>query len=197
MVEQESKLIEKCKKGDVLAFEQLIEAYQKKAYNIALRFMGNEEDAKDMAQDALIKVYRYIDSFKEQSSFSTWMYRIVVNTCLDEIRKRKKIISISIDGNDKEEQYKLDSLLPANNETPETIFLNNQRKEEIQKAIYSLNDDYRNVIILRDMNGFSYEEISILLNCAEGTVKSRINRGRNQLKEKLTKVLELNKSKSV
>lgn len=90
MDRNEKLLVSKAKAGDVAAFEQLIEAYQKKVYNLALRMTGNQEDAADLAQEAFIRVFRSISGFKEQSSFSTWIYRITTNVCLDEIRKEKQ-----------------------------------------------------------------------------------------------------------
>jgi RNA polymerase sigma-70 factor (ECF subfamily) len=93
----EKLLIKKSKTGDIESFELLVSSYDRKAYNIAYRMMGNEEDAKDMAQEAMLRVYRSIKDFKEQSSFSTWLYRIVTNVCLDELRKRKKERTVSLD----------------------------------------------------------------------------------------------------
>lgn len=189
MNEIESLLIKKSKVGDIESFERLIESYQKRAYNIALRIMCNEEDAKDMAQEAFIRIYKSIKDFKEQSSFSTWLYRIVTNVCLDEMRRKKKIKTETIDTNYDEAS--------CDKGTPENVYEINEKRQQIMKAINELNEDYKTVIILRDIQGFSYEEISNILDCSIGTVKSRINRGRNILKDKLSIMLELTNKKSV
>ena len=97
MDQSEKLLLRKAKAGDIAAFEQLVEAYQKKVFNLALRMTGNQDDAADLAQEAFIRVFKAISGFREQSSFSTWVYRITTNVCLDEIRKRKNMKVISLD----------------------------------------------------------------------------------------------------
>ncbi len=191
MSDSEKTLLERAKSGDIAAFEQLIESYQKKIFNIALRMLGNYDDAGDLTQEVLIRIYKSIKSFKEQSSFSTWIYRITTNVCLDEIRKRKnrKVISldeeIKLDDGDMKRQIESDE--PSPEETAETEDL----KKIVNEAIANLNEEHRIVIILRDIQGLSYEEIAEALNCPEGTVKSRINRARQALKNILAPKREL------
>lgn len=197
MDEMEKLLVAKSKKGNFDAFEDLIGSYEKKAYNIAYRIMGNEEDAKDMAQEAFIKIYKSIQNFREESSFSTWLYRIVTNVCLDELRKRKKEKLVPLELNIETDKGTAVVELSAEKETPEDIFERVEKKQIIQNAIFSLGEDYKTVIILRDIQGFGYEEIAAILNCSLGTIKSRINRARNMLKEKLRYQLELYEKKSV
>jgi RNA polymerase sigma-70 factor (ECF subfamily) len=193
----EKLLVAKSKKGNIDAFEELISGYEKKAYNIAYRIMGNEEDAKDMAQEAFIKIYKSIQNFREESSFSTWLYRIVTNVCLDELRKRKKANLVPLEMNIETDKGSAIIELSAEKETPEDICERVEKKELIQNAISSLAEDYKTVIILRDIQGFGYEEIATMLNCSLGTIKSRINRARNLLKDKLRHELELYEKKSV
>ncbi|MCQ1528501.1 RNA polymerase sigma factor [Lutispora saccharofermentans] len=197
MEDTERLLVDKSKKGDLDAFEELISAYEKKAYNIAYRMMGNEEDAKDMAQEAFIKIYKSIQNFREESSFSTWLYRIVTNVCLDELRKRKNDRLVPLELNIETDKGSAIVELSAEKETPEDIYERVEKRQLIQNAISSLGDDYKTVIILRDIQGFGYEEIASMLNCSLGTIKSRINRARNQLKDKLRYQLELYEKKSV
>ncbi|AOY76707.1 ECF RNA polymerase sigma factor SigW [Clostridium formicaceticum] len=180
MQHQEDVLIEKAKKGDVESFELLIGAYQKKAFNIAYRILGNLEDANDMTQEALVKVYRSIHNFKGNSSFSTWLYSIVNNVCIDFIRKNKKTKLLYIDGQQEEGAYTKE--LPDEMNTPECLFEKNEVKKMIHDAINQLNYEQRKIIVLRDIQGFSYQEIAEILDISVGTVKSRINRGRNHLK---------------
>lgn len=193
----ERLLIKKSKSGDVEAFEQLIFDYQKKAYNIALRIMGNQEDAKDMCQEAFIRIFKSIEGFKEQSSFSTWMYRIITNVCLDEIRKRKKSDTISMDSTFETQDGEIHYEIVSEDDTPEEAYIRTEKKRLILKTINELNEEYKTAIVLRDIQGFSYEEIANILCCSIGTVKSRINRGRNILKDKLRTVLELSNSGNV
>jgi RNA polymerase sigma-70 factor (ECF subfamily) len=178
----ETLLINKSKKGDIEAFEELIKEYKKVAYNIALRILKNKEDAEDISQESMIKIFKSIDKFNMESSFKTWLYRIVVNTCLDFKRKTKEN-TISVD---QPVQAGYDEFyIDLKDETPSTeeIIEKKQMKEMVMEAIYKLDDDFKTIIILRDINGFSYEEISEILSCNIGTVKSRISRGRHKLKE--------------
>lgn len=193
----EKLLVAKSKKGDVAAFEELISGYEKKAYNIAYRMMGNEEDAKDMAQEAFIKIYKSIKNFREESSFSTWLYRIVTNVCLDEIRKRKRNETVPLEISIQNDDGAAHIELGADKETPDDIYERIEKRQLIFNAINSLSEDYKTVIVLRDVQGFGYEEIASMLNCSLGTIKSRINRARNALKDKLRYQLELYDKKSV
>jgi RNA polymerase sigma-70 factor (ECF subfamily) len=191
MDQNEQSLLEKAKAGDVAAFEELIEAYQKKVFNLALRMIGNADDAADLAQEAFIRIYKAISGFKEQSSFSTWVYRITTNVCLDEIRKRKnrKVISLDeeIHMDDSEMKRQVASDAPRPDETAEREEL----RRIVNDAINSLPDEQRTAITLRDLHGMSYEEIARILDCPDGTVKSRINRARQALKNLLSSKREL------
>lgn len=185
MTGAEKKLIQDAIDGDVSSFEELIKTYQLYAYNISLKMMGNEEDAKDTAQDALIKVYKNLKAFKGDSSFSTWLYRIVMNTCKDELRRRKDLISIDakMELNDGEVGLQLEST----SYNPVTEYERSDIKEKMQIALSKLPENNRSVVILRDIHGYSYEEISKIEDIAIGTIKSRINRGRKLLKEIIKK----------
>jgi RNA polymerase sigma-70 factor (ECF subfamily) len=185
VTDYEILLIKRSKKGDTDSFEELISNYQLNAYNIAFRMLGNQEDAKDCTQDALIKVYKSIGKFKGNSSFSTWLYRIVTNTCKDFIRKKKEVLYL--DNDIKGEEGNIKRELRDEGDTPETVLEKSELKEVVTQAISELNEDHREVIVLRDINGYSYDEIAEILNCSHGTVKSRINRGRKALKEVLLK----------
>lgn len=190
-MDQEKQLIKKCKEGDISSFELLIESYQQKVYNIALRMLGSQEDASDVAQEVFIKIYKSISNFKEESSLSTWIYRIATNVCLDELRKRKKAKFVSIDTPVQLEDGEVSMQMEDQGLQPDELVTQKELKEEVQKAISSLKDDHKIVIILRDINGYSYEEIADILGCTLGTVKSRINRARNSLKDILLERKEL------
>ncbi len=177
----ETKLLERAIQGDVDSFEQLIKTYNRYVYNIAYRMMGNEEDAKDMSQEALIKAYRNIKTFKMESSFSTWLYRIVINTCKDELRKRKEK-TYSLDeafGEDDSLKYEISD----SNSDPILVYEKVELKANIENALNQLSDDGKSVVVLKDILGYSYDEIGEILQIPIGTVRSRLNRSRLALKK--------------
>lgn len=180
-LEDEKKLIKQSISGDIQSFETLINRYQKMAYNVAYRILGNEEDAKDMTQEALIKVFRNLKSFRMDSSFSTWLYRIVMNTCKDHLRKNKvKVISMdqSYDVGDGEVQMEFED----QGLKPDEVLVSKETQSEVQEALMVVSEKNRIVVVLRDIKGFSYSEISDIVNIPIGTIKSRISRGRQELK---------------
>lgn len=191
MQQDESFLIKKAARGDVESFEKLIEAHQKKVFNIALGMLKNPADAEDIAQDVFIKVYKSLKNFKGQSSFSTWLYRVTTNTCLDELRRRKTRQTFSIDEEIVTQEGEVSKQVVDDSPSPDEILEKNELKRNISHAISKLAKEHRTVIVLRDMQGFSYEEIANILQLPLGTVKSRINRARLTLKDILKADREL------
>jgi RNA polymerase sigma-70 factor (ECF subfamily) len=191
MSTSEQILLERSKAGDIAAFEMLVEAYQKKIFNLAFRMIGNYDDAGDLAQEALIRVYKSIAGFKEQSSFSTWIYRITTNVCLDEIRKRKNKKVLSLDEEIHVEDGEMQRQIESDDPLPEEVFEREELRQIVGDAIASLPEEQRTVLTLRDLQGLSYEEIADILDCPGGTVKSRINRARQALKNVLLTKREL------
>ena len=189
---ENKKLIAKAKAGDMIAFETLILEHEKIVYNVAFRMMNNSEDAKDLSQDALIKAFKSIGNFNEQSSFSTWIYRITVNTCIDEIRKRKGKQNFSLDSDLEGEEGSWKQQFADTDDTPEESVLRKEDKSEIAQALDTLSPEHKIVIVLREMQGLSYEEIAESTGMTLGTVKSRISRARNQLKIEILKIWERN-----
>lgn len=185
----ENDLIKKCKQGSREAFNILFSRYQQQVINIAYSMLSDREDACDAAQEVFVRVYRNIESFKEQSSFTTWLYRIITNVCSDILRKRQrdtKVISINqFTDENKDVDIKDDS--PTVEENMEL----SERQAAVRGAINELKEEYRVVITLCDIEGMSYDEIADMLNIPSGTVKSRINRARNALKKILMKKREL------
>lgn len=186
MPAEEQKLIDAAIAGDSSAFERLIEPLEGRIYAVALRMCGNREDAQDCMQESMIRIYRALSSFKGQSSFSTWVYRITMNTCLDELRRRKARRSTSLD-------TLLDSgWSPADEtDTPERHAIQSEQRRTLERAIAELPEDMRAAVVLRDIQGLAYDEIASALNVNVGTVKSRISRGRERLREKLSAHPEL------
>lgn len=174
---EEKILIEKCINRDSNAFESLILKYEGKIYNMCYYLLKNREDASDASQEVCIKIYKSINKFKGDSKFSTWIYRITYNTCLDYIKKRKDELSY-------EEVLSTDSNIESKTEG---IIEARELKFELKRCILKLNNDFKTVIILRDIEGLSYQEIAEVLNIEVGTVKSRINRAREAFKNELVK----------
>ncbi len=185
-LDNEQSIVKKATQGDAVAFEQLMRAHEGRMYAVSLRMCGNREDALDCTQEAMLRIYRAMSSFKGQSSFATWVYRITMNTCLDELRRRKVRTSSSLDA-------LLDSGWAPSDEddTPERHSIASEQRRTLERAIADLPEDMRAAIVLRDVQGFSYEEIAQMLTANVGTIKSRISRGREKLRETLMKQPEL------
>ncbi len=183
MKSNELWLIEQSRMGNIDAFEELIKDYKKIAYNIALRVLRNVEDAEDASQEALLKVFKNIGSFNMQSTFKVWMYRIVVNTCID-FKRKKYINAVSIDEDiDLGSGNELNREIADDTANPDALVEKKYNQKLINDALNKLDDDYKTIIILRDIQGFSYSEIADITTCNLGTVKSRLNRARKNLKE--------------
>jgi len=195
--QSEQALIGRCKNGDLQAFEELISKYEVKVFNITFRILGDYTEAEDVSQDILVKVFKYIKGFKEQSSFYTWLYRITVNECMDMVKKKKKDFICSLDSPLGIGDGEVAREIQDNGESVEQKVVRNELRKYLADAMKLLKDEHRIVIVLRDVQGFSYEEISEIIKCPPGTVKSRINRARCELKDILMKNRELFFSKSV
>lgn len=185
------KVIEKAKQGDMAAFEKLILEYQGIIYNTAFKICSNTEDAYDITQETLLKIYKNIKYFEGKSKFTTWIYRIVTNTALDYIKKHRKanVYSLNAEMGEDGDSY-IDSI-KDNAPTPQELVESAETQKLVQQALDKLNPNHKAVLVLRDINGLSYEEIAKVLMCNEGTVKSRINRARNALYEIISKNKEL------
>ena len=187
----EKLLIKKIKSGDMEAFSLLVSAYEKKAVNFARRMLGTQEEAEDAVQEAFLKVFDKIHTFREDSSFSTWFYTVLNNICLDALRKRsRRAETVSIhQSDDTGDEYELQ--IEDTADGPYEAFQKNEAKRLLEIALTKLSDEHRTVIILRDINGFEYEEIAKILKISTGTVKSRISRARLSLRRILEEHREL------
>ena len=182
-------LVERVQKGDKHAFDLLINKYQHRIVSLVSRYVSDQADAMDVAQEAFIKAYRAIDRFRGDSAFYTWLYRIAINTAKNWLVARKRRPpATDIDAADAE-QYDMDSRLKEQG-TPE----NELMREEIRKTVYdtiaALPDDLRTAIMLREMEGMSYEDIAVTMDCPIGTVRSRIFRAREAIDQKLKPLLD-------
>lgn len=180
----ELKLIEKAKKGDRKAFESLVKLHEKNVYNLALKLMKNREDALDTAQEAFLKAWISIGTFRGESKFSAWLYRLTYNTCLDAIKKAKRGEIISLTAEDEDETVQD---VKDNKPTPEEHVEKQELRKEVREAVNSLPEEYRQILIMREFTGLSYAEIAEATGLSDGTVKSRISRARAKLGEILIK----------
>lgn len=181
-------VIKRIQRGDRNAFNELVSEYEKQIINIAYGLLSDREDAYDAAQEVFIRIYKSIDSFKGQSSLSTWIYRITVNICNDMLRKRQRsAVTVSISG----DEDSLETELPDTKPTPEEAAEQSEAQAAVRRALEALSAEYRQVITLCDLQGLSYDETATVLKCPTGTVKSRLNRARNALRKKLLEKREL------
>lgn len=185
----EFDLVQRSKAGDLKAFEELVVMHQKQIYNLAYRMTGNGEDACDIVQETFLRAFKSIAKFNMNSTFGTWLYRIAANICIDHIRKKKKARVYPFSYQDNPYQ-RGGELLTQRGESPEEQVERRYERERIQLAINRLPEDHRTVIVLRDIQGKTYKEIADILKLNIGTVKSRINRARLNLKEELKRVEE-------
>lgn len=176
--------IQKVLKGNKDAYAEIVDIYKERIYFVCYRIIGNKHDAEDIAQETFIKAYINLERFNLKMNFTTWIYRIATNLCIDRLRKRKPdyYLDAEMPGVDGQTLY---SLIADNNKLPEAEIEQQELQQYIQAVILSLPDKYRSVIILMYLEDFSLKEISDILNIPLGTVKTRLHRGREALREKL------------
>jgi len=187
-------LVKKARRGDEAAFGALVETYERFVYHTALRVLrmcgGRAEDGEDVAQDAFMKAWRSLDSFRGDCAFSTWLYRITVNCARDHCRMESRHPTTSLHAvGDDEEEFAIDVPVTEGDEVPESAVDRKETVKMVRAAIQSLPEDMRTVILLRDIEELSYADIAGLLGLEVGTVKSRLNRARMALKESLAPLL--------
>ena len=184
MTEQE--LVQAAQQGDQGAFSQLVEQNQGKIYSLCYRMTGNSEDAADLTQEAFLNAWRGLSKFGGQSSFSTWLYRLASNACIDFLRreKRRSALSMTLESKD-EDDHQAD--LPDERWSPERELERKESRQALQAGLAALSPEHREVLLLRETEGLSYQEIARCLGLEDGTVKSRIARARMSLREFLLK----------
>jgi RNA polymerase sigma-70 factor (ECF subfamily) len=179
-----------CQKGDLSAFEELVRKYEKRMLNIAFRMIGNYEEACDIVQDAFISAYKNIRSFKGMAKFSTWLSTIVINLSkkrLEQLRTQRFREPVSIDAPINAGADRMRVEPPSDSLAADEVLAKKEIQEKVQLCLDRLDTEFREVVVLRDVQGFSYEDICSMLKIAEGTVKSRLFRGRVLLKNCIKK----------
>ena len=175
---------------DLAAFEQLVERHSERAFQLAYSILQNRQEAEEVVQDAFLRIYRSLGNFRGDAQFTTWMYRIVVNLCNNKFRWNKvrginRTISIDAPLPNAEGDESLRLELPSSEAPPDEQLAFAELRERVEKAMAQLPESYRTAVMLRNVQQLDYEEIAKILDCAVGTVKSRINRGRELLRQAL------------
>lgn len=188
---EERLLIERCKEGDQAAFDKLIRGYEKRVYNLAYRLSGHYDEANDISVDAFMRVFQAIRLFRGDANFSTWLFRIVTNVYLDRRKRMKNKQHLSLEEYIELEENSVARQVEDPAPTPGEVAETRERWEKMQEAINTLPDYQRAMIVLYHTEGLSYEEIAQVMSLNIGTVKSRLNRARLVLREKLEPIKEL------
>lgn len=177
------QLIQRAQNKDLAAFEQLVLLYQGKVYALAQRLSGDPEDAQDLAQEAFIRAYRSLHSFRGDADFGTWLHRITVNLWLNVRRKPGMGVTVSLDETLQTLDGEMKREVADTGGDPETILMSHEFSEVVQKALEQLPAEQKAVLILREIEGHSYEEIAATMQCSLGTVRSRLSRAREALRK--------------
>ena len=189
--ENDSDLVYAFTRGDHSAFEKIVLKYQDRVFNLCYRFLGDKQEAEDSAQEVFIKVYKALKGFKLKSSFYTWLYRIVINTCKNRVKSleyRRAKSRVSIDNDQEKIDHGIHGIIDKNN-LPDTNLEQKEKIKRIQQAINSLPPDQKAMVILRDIEGLSYDEIADITKNRLGTVKSKLSRARLGLRNKLEGII--------
>lgn len=181
----ETELVQAARSGDSGAFEQLVRANQTLVYNLAYRMVGNPEDAADLTQEAFLNAWKGLGKFQGQSSFSTWLYRLTSNACVDFLRRQKRRETISLTHEDEEDDRQ--TQIPDERYSPQRELERQEARRALEEGLAALSPEHRQVLLLREQEGLSYQEIARCLELEEGTVKSRIARARMSLRDFLLK----------
>jgi RNA polymerase sigma-70 factor, ECF subfamily len=190
-VENDNDLINAFIRGDYSAFEKLVLRYQDRVFNLCCRLLGDKDEAEDSAQDVFVKVYRSLKGFRFKSSFYTWLYRIVINTCKNRIKSveyRRSKSRVSIDSDRDNSEYGIPVLID-NRPVPDKTLEQKEKMARIQEALNSLPPDQKTVLVLCDIEGLSYDEIARVTKNRLGTVKSKLSRARLGLRNKLEGII--------
>lgn len=193
--ELDQQLVARAQRGDKHAFELLVSKYQRKLGRLLTRFIRDPAEVEDVCQEAFIKAYRALPSFRGDSAFYTWLYRIGINTAKNYLvaMGRRAPTSTAFDTEEVESFEDADQLRDIN--TPESLMMTRQIGDTVNESMAQLPEDLRTAITLREIEGMSYEDIAVIMNCPIGTVRSRIFRAREAISEKLRPLLDTTKDK--
>ena len=178
------KLIRRCKRGEEAAFKEVLSRYRTPIYNLCWRMTRHDEDARDLAQEVFIKVFRLLDRYDEQYAFSSWLFRIATNHCIDHLRRQRlRFLSLERDGGIDDDDVEMQ--IPGDGPGPDVVLERREAMEKLEEVISELPPHYRVITLLRHDQQLSYEEIAEALQLPLGTVKARIHRARNMIQQLL------------
>ena len=185
------ELVESARKGDREAFRTLFERYHRRAYALAFGVLRHQDDALDVVQDAFIKAHKYLDKFEGNSSFYTWLYRIVMNLAIDHLRKHRRIRPVELDEQHLDETSGGDELLPKMlGGNPGRALLDKEIRARIDQALGELSENHRAVLVMRELEGMSYEEMAQAMSCSKGTIMSRLFHARKNMQKRLVDLID-------
>lgn len=199
MIELDAEIIGLARRGDPLAWEKLVRKHTKRIYNLCYRFTNRVDQAEDLTQDAFLKIFKNLESYSAASgNFVTWMVSVTRNLLIDHYRQSKGgRVTISMDEpRNEDDDFTLAETLPSDGPSPQAELEKNEEARQLRKALNQLSPDLREAVILRDLEDMSYQEIGTILKVPEGTVKSRINRGRLELAKCLQRTRRFQQSPS-
>jgi RNA polymerase sigma-70 factor, ECF subfamily len=187
--DNDQQLVQRVQKGDKAAFDLLVRKYQHRVLKLVSRFVNDAAEAEDVAQEAFLKAYRALPAFRGDSAFYTWLYRIAINTAKNTlVSNRRRPVDFDLDLQDPEQHDRQALLKDA--DTPEGVLLTDEIRGVVERALEQLPEDLRTAIVLRELEGLSYEEIAEAMDCPVGTVRSRIFRAREAIDKKLKPLLD-------
>ncbi len=193
MENNDLQLVERAQAGDRDAFREIVEKYQRRVYSICYGMLKNPDDSMDVSQEVFVKVFRYLEKFNGESTFYTWLYRIAVNMCIDFIRKNSRMRSVdyddgiarieSMEGGD-------DNILPSTlGLNPDKVYGRKELRQKMLEALETLSENHRTILVLREVDGLSYDELAEVLNISKGTVMSRLYHARRYYQDALREYL--------
>jgi RNA polymerase sigma-70 factor (ECF subfamily) len=185
------ELVVAARKGDRGAFRSLFERYHRRVYALALGVLRHPDDALDVVQDAFVKAHKYLDKFEGNSSFYTWLYRIVMNLAIDHLRKHRRVKPVEFDEARLEDAHAEDSLLPRIlGGNPGRALLDKEIRRRVDAALDELSENHRAVLVMRELEGLSYEEMAQAMGCSKGTIMSRLFHARRNMQKRLIDLLD-------
>ena len=188
----EARLISRLRARDLSAFEELVALFERPVYALCFRLLGDSEEARDAAQETFLKVYRGLGGFRGEAGLKTWIYRIAINQAMNQKRwwrRRRREETISLDITRGQSDTTIGNLLPGHGSSPEAQAISSERERNIMRALGEIKEEYRIALMLREIEELSYEEIAQTLSISIGTVKSRIARGREELRRRVKDLL--------
>jgi len=181
-------LISECLQGETESFSELVRRYQDRLFNALVHVLRSREDARDVAQETFVRAYQRLETFRGQSAFYSWLFRIAINNAISYRRRTRLHSTSSIDAT--REKTGLEPIDSRSDSQPSYGLELSERQQQVQSALTQLTEEYRVVLVLKELEGFKYEEIAVIVDCPIGTVRSRIHRARAELRQKLEKLLK-------